>query len=214
VYLGLTLERRSLIAVIVLALATVVVMNASADDNDTNIMYRYLVGAGFTEFGLLCNLNVDIPCPTAAVASNDDTIEIGGEGKLSIRQKDGKPKSITGGGSFLHKDAAGDVLRVGTWTEEKLLSFDPLGPGVGPPPTWEAGRAKIRVRLVDDVGGAEADAVLEVGCHLPGTPDTIEGVRVIEGVRLKVRGGLNFNQAIEPRITLFINLGAEEDEDD
>jgi hypothetical protein len=64
---------------------------------------------------------------------------------------------------------------------------------------------------VDDVGGAEVNTVLEVGCHLPGNPGA---PGTIEGVRLKVRGGLNFNQAIESRITLFINLGAEEEEDD
>jgi hypothetical protein len=33
-------------------------------------------------------------------------------------------------------------------------------------------------------------------------------------VRLNILGGLDFNQAIEPRATLFINLRAEEDEDD
>lgn len=210
VHLGLTLGRRSLIAVLVMALAMVGVMGASADDNDTQITYRYLVGSGLTELGPVCN-PVGVPCPPAAMASNGDTIEISGEGKLSIRQENGKPRSVTGGGSFLHKDATGDVLSVGTWTAKKLLSFDPFGPGVGTPPTWEAGRAQIRVRLVDDVGGTEADAVLEVGCHLPenpGPPGTIEGVR------LNVRGGLDFNQAIEPRATLFINLGAEEDEDD
>ena len=199
----------SLIAALVMALAMVGVMGASADDNDTQITYRYLVGAGFTELGQVCNLGV--PCPPAAMASNGHTIEMTGEGKLSIRQKDGKPKSVTGGGSFLHKGAAGNVLGVGTWTAKKLRSFRPFGPGVGTPPTWEAGRAKIRVRLVGDVGGTEFDAVLEVGCHLPGNPGA---PGTIEGVRLNVQGVLDFNQAIEPRATLFINLGAEEDEDD
>jgi hypothetical protein len=208
-HLGLTLGRRSLIAVLGMALAMVGVMGASADDNDIQITYRYLVGSGFTELGQVCNLG--IPCPTAAMASNGDTIEIGGEGKLSIRQKDGKPRSVTGGGSFLHKDADGNVLSVGTWTAKRLLSFAPFGPGVGTPPTWEAGRAEIRVRLVDDVGGTKAAAILEVGCHLPGNPGA---PGTIEGVRLNILGGLDFNQAIEPRATLFINLRAEEDEDD
>jgi hypothetical protein len=53
--------------------------------------------------------------------------------------------------------------------------------------------------------------ILEIGCHLPGNPGA---PGTIEGVRLTVLERLDFNQAIEPRATLFINLGAEEDEDD
>lgn len=209
VHLGPTLVRLSAISVLVLALAVAGVMGASADNNDTNIVFRYLVGSGFTELGQVCNLGV--PCPPAAIASNGHTIEMSGEGKLSIRRANGKPRSVTGGGSFVHKDAAGDVLSVGTWTAKKLLRFDPFGPGIGTPPTWEAGSAKLRVRLETDSGAMQTDAVLEVGCHLPGNsgaPGTIEGVR------LNVRKVLDFNQAIEPRATLFINLGAEKDEDD
>ena len=203
VHLGPTL------AVLAFALAVTGVMSASADDNDTNIVFRYLVGSGFTELGQVCNLGV--PCPPAAMASNGHTIEMSGEGKLSILRENGKPRSVTGGGSFIHKDATGQVLSVGTWTAKKLLRFDPFGPGVGTPPTWEAGSAKLRVRLETDSGAVEADAVLEVGCHLPGN-DGASGT--IEGVRLNVRGALNFNQAIQPRATLFINLGAGKDEED
>ena len=209
VRLGPTLVRRLSIAVLVLGLAGAGVMGASADGEDTRIGFRYLVGSGFTELGQVCNLGVS--CPPAAMASNGDTIEIVGEGELNIRERNGKPGSVTGGGSFIHKDATGNVLGVGTWTAKRLLRFDPFGPGVGTPPTWEAGRVKIRVRLVDDVGGTKATGILEVGCHLPGNsgaPGTIEGAR------LQVLGGLNFNQAIEPRATLFINLRAEKDGDD
>src|SRR2546425_6726438 len=187
VHLGLTL------AALVFALAVAAAMSASADDNDTNIVFRYLVGSGFTELGQVCNLGV--PCPPAAMASNGHTIEMSGEGKLSILRDNGNPSSVTGGGSFIHKDATGRVVSVGTWTAKKLLRFNPFGPGVGTPPTWEAGTAKLRVRLETDSGAMEADAVLEVGCHLPGNsgaPGTIEGVR------LNVRGALDFNQAIQP----------------
>src|SRR5712664_3954682 len=125
------------LAVLVFALAVTGVTSASAHDNDTNIVFRYLVGSGFTELGQVCNLGV--PCPPAAKASNGDTIEMSGEGKLSILRENGKPRSVTGGGSFIHKDATGHVRSVGTWTAKKLLRFDPFGPGVGTPPTWEAG---------------------------------------------------------------------------
>ena len=185
VRLGLTL------AVLAFALAVAGAMSASADDNDTNIVFRYLVGSGFSELGQVCNLGV--ACPPAAMASNGHTIEMSGEGKLSILRENGHPRSVTGGGSFIHKDATGRVVSVGTWTAKKLLRFDPFGPGVGTPPTWEAGSAKLRVRLETDSGAMEADAVLEVGCHLPGNsgaPGTIEGVR------LNVRGALEDRKSV------------------
>jgi hypothetical protein len=177
------------------------VRGASAADDAGHATFRYLVGAGFTELGQVCDLG--IPCPDGAMASNRDTIEISGEGTLR------GPESVSGGGSFLHKNSAGHVLHVGTWTAKQLLSFESLGPGAGTPPTWEGGRALVLVRLVADEGGLEANAILEVGCELPGNPPGI-----IEGVRLKVVNGLNFNQAFEPRATLFINLGAAEGKDD
>jgi hypothetical protein len=62
---------------------------------------------------------------------------------------------------------------------------------------------------VADEGGMKADATLEVGCVLPENPPG-----TIEGVTLKVEDGLDFNQAVEPRATLFINLGAAEGKDD
>jgi hypothetical protein len=177
------------------------VRGVSANGSRGHSAFRYLVGSGFTELGQVCDLG--IPCPDEAIASNGDTIELSGEGKLHL------PHSVSGGGSFLHKDFAGNVQQVGTWTAKRLLSFESLGPGTGTPPTWEGGRALIRVHLVADEGGLETDAILEVGCELPGNPPGI-----IEGVKLKVVDGLNFNQTIEPRATLFINLGIAVDGED
>ena len=177
------------------------VRGASAVADAGQVTYRYLVGTGFTERGPVCDLGV--PCPDEAVASNGDTIDMSGEGTLRL------PATVSGGGSFLQKDADGNVLQVGTWTAKKLLSFESLGPGTGTPPTWEGGDARIQVRLVADQGGMQADAILEVGCVLPGNPPVN-----IEGVRLTVVDGLDFNQAVEPRATLFINLGAADGKDD
>ncbi len=98
------------------------------------------------------------------MASKGDTIEMSGEGTLRL------PHSVSGGGSFLQRDSTGNVRQVGTWTAEALLSFESLGPGMGTPPTWEGGHALIQVCLVADQGGMKADAVLEVGCELPGPP--------------------------------------------
>ncbi len=209
-----TFVRRTFIAALVLALAgtgtvgAIGVRGASAGDDDARVEFRYLVGSGLTEVGEICE--PDFPCPDAATASsNGDTIVISGEGKLSINQKNGRPKSVTGGGSFLHKDAAGHVLDVGTWTAKKLLAFKSFGPSVGFPPTFEGGLARIRVRLVSDSGALKALAILQVGCVL-NEATAPEGA--FEGAKLNIRGGLNFDQAIQ-RATLFINLGAVEEED-
>ena len=214
VHLGPTLVKRVLIAAFALGLAVTGAWGAqgmggaSPDNNSAEVTYRYLVGAGLTQLGSVCD--VGIPCPTAAMASNGDTVTIIGEGKLSIQRKQGKPESVSGGGSFLHTNAAGGVVAVGTWTAKRLLSFESFGPGVGTPPTWEGGLARIQVQLAPDSGAGKAEAILEVGCLLPGIAPH---PGVPEGVKLNVLGLLNFDLAIEPRATLFINLGDEEADD-
>ncbi len=179
--------------------------STSAHDSSSDEQsYRWLAGTGMTEFGFLCNLG-DPPCPDAAMASTGETIEISGEGTLSIDAEDGDPEDVTGGGSFRHIDAGGGVIATGTWTAKELISFASFGPSAAPfPPTWEAGNALIEVELVSDVGGMEFDAVLRVGCILdPTDPDLPAGA--IEGVRLDVEDFLNFDQDLE-RSTLFIRL--------
>ena len=92
----------------------------------------------------------------------------------------------------------------GTWTAIELLSFKSYGSSpetVGLPPTWEAGKAIIRVHLVAD-GGMEADAILTVGCRLPEVK--LPG-GVFEGSTLNVQDGPNFNKA-DFGSTLFLRL--------
>lgn len=88
--------------------------------------------------------------------------------------------------------------------------FDAYGPGIAVlPDTWNSGRALILVRL--KAGDMEADAILEIGCRLPGSPG-IPGT--IEGIRLLISGGQNFNMETDPRSTLFINITDQDDDDD
>ena len=75
---------------------------------------------------------------------------------------------------------------------------------------WRTGRALILVKLKYD-SGMKAHAILEVGCRLPGNggiPGTIEGIRIL------IDGGLNFNEAADPRATLFIDITDQDDDDD
>ena len=137
------------------------------------------------------------PCPDAAVASTGvigDTIQLTGEGTFVVKGKKGelKPKkgkrSVTGGGSFHHIDSAsGDIIGAGTWTATKFISFETFGPSsvAALPSTWEAGIAVIEVELMSDVGVIKFDAVLKVGCILPGV-DFPDGAGEFEGIRIDV----------------------------
>src|SRR5262245_9311266 len=93
--------------------------------------YQFLFGAGAR-----CMLNPTF-CPTLALAPNGDIIEFTGTGTFSIH-----PKSVSGAGNFIHRNAAGTVLASGTWTAVDLLSFHSYGSGAvqGLPANFEGGK--------------------------------------------------------------------------
>lgn len=151
--------------------------------------YQYLVASG-----VLCDIG---GCPAVSEAANGDTVEVSGGGTFSIH-----PKSVTGEGTFIHRNADGDVLAAGTWKVEELLSFHSYGSGAaqGLPEDFEGGLALIRVGLY--VGGTKvASAVMQIDCTLGKPP-----AGSIEGFRLAVHGqgfGINFNEEVSG-FTLFI----------
>jgi len=132
-------------------------------------------------------------CPDVASAPNGDTITIAGQGTLSIH-----PKSGTGGGSFIHKNASGTVLAQGTWTAQQLLSFVSYGTMPGVPPNFEGGKALVRIHLSPSTGGAGFDGVLRITCLIGSPPAGAN-----EGIRLNVQGVINFNKEVSGN-TLFI----------
>ncbi len=143
------------------------------------------------------------PDPDVSFAKNGDRIEINGDGELSIH-----PKSVTGGGTFVHRDADGNVLAEGTWTAVKLRSFKSYGPSPQFPPTFEAGRAIMAVELSPDGGGPSIAGKFTLGCVLPGGEADDPGA-AFEGIKLNLRGGPNFKRPTLPAftpgsLTLFI----------
>ncbi len=140
--------------------------------------FRYLAGTDF-----LCGLGPGA-CPDVARADNGDTLELTGSGMLTMR-----PKSVSGGGTFTHKDASGAVLGSGTWTAEQLISFNPY---VVLSNNLAGGLAVIRVHV-----SAGFDAILQIDCAI-GAPPGHE-----EGVRLAVQDVINFNQKVSG-VTVFI----------
>lgn len=189
-----------LIAALVLVFSIFGAASVSADSGSAT--YRYLAAAGFLpEVGAdLCDLGPPgvTVCPAVAMADNGDTIELAGEGTLSIH-----PKSATGGGTFTHKDAAGNILASGTWTAMRLLSFTSYGGAPTLPPTWEGGQAVIRIQLDPGApGGPVFDAILTVDCNLAPFGGKAPA-STVDGIRLVVKDGLNFNKSVE-RFTLFV----------
>ncbi len=152
-------------------------------------------------------------CPDAAIASSTgQRIDIAGLGMLTLH-----PKTINGGGTFF-ADAlvlGGDPVLdgEGTWKAVELLSFKSYGPG-DPPPFVLAGLAMIRIQLLVNETWV-ADAILTLGCILegakvPGVEGGVAGPGVrggaLEGVRVNVQDGLNFNLEVDPGATVFIDV--------
>ena len=160
------------LAVLVLLLLSLGAISVSADSGSAS--YDYLVGTALCPFP---------ECVAAARAANGDTIEINGEGTLSIH-----PKSVSGGGAFTHHFAGGGSGS-GTWTATELLSFDEYH-CFSVPEVICGGRALIRVHLV--AAGGSADAILRVTCILGGKAPA----SAVEGIRLAIQGGPNFNQEL------------------
>ena len=151
-------------------------------------------------FGPFCNVD-PIFCPDVARAGNGDTVEIRGQGTLSIH-----PKSVTGGGSFVHKAPDGSVRASGTWTATELLSFSDYGTDPAFPPNVHGGLAIMRVHLTPSTGGAGVNAILEVDCGInqPGfNTHNFDVHKDPEGIRLAVEGGPNFNKKVSG-FTVFI----------
>lgn len=176
--------------------AMLTVAGVSADSGTR--MFQFL--AADESLGIICQPG-GVPCPDEAIASSTgDSIEISGVGMLTTH-----PKTIMGGGVFnaTALEVGGDPVQ-GEWTAVKLLSFKSYGPSpdLGFPENFHSGNAMIRIELFSG-GEWIADAVLRLGCRLPNAnfpPSTIEGVRV------NVQGGLNFNREEDPRATLFIEM--------
>ncbi len=142
-----------------------------APSDSGSATFQYLAGSGF-----LCGL-ASTACPDIARADNGDTMEITGSGTLSIH-----PNSVSGGGTFTHKDSNGNVLESGTWTAQELISFVPY---LVLPDNLAGGSALIRVHV-----STGFDAILLIDCAIGAPPGRAEGVT------LNIQDVINFNKKV------------------
>ena len=121
-------------------------------------------------------------------AVNGDTIQVNGTGTLSVDSR-----SVTGGGMFIHRNAAGGEVAHGTWEARGLISFVSYGDGStqGFPSSLIGGKAVIRVKLL--VGGTPVhDGILTVLCALGNRIPA----NVTDGITLNVQDAINFNKLV------------------
>ena len=175
------------IALIALLMTVLPVAVVSAAGN--NRSYQYVIGTG-----PLCELPLPDPCPTIAMAKNGDTVAVTGQGTFGTR-----PRSATGGGTFVHRHSDGTLVANGTWTATRLLGFKSYGNDpANLPPNFVGGLALMQVRLY--VGGnLVATGILQIDCEIGKVPAGHH-----EGIRLVVQGTqFNFNHKVSG-LTLFI----------
>lgn len=157
----------------------------SATHNAKN--YTYIIG---TE---------PVEGPDISMAGNGDTITLTGEGTFDTGGM------AAGGGTFIHKNAKGNVLGTGRWVATKLISFQSYGNGStqGLPDDLEGGRALLKIILDPDSVGPSFEGTLRINCLLGNKiPPKAE-----EGIRLAVRGiPINFNKEVSGE-TVFIRTG-------
>lgn len=172
-----------------LLLILVVAMPAPAVADSEAVKFDFLIGTGF-----LCGLD-PFACPDVSMASNGDTLELTGSGVITTH-----PKSVTGGGTFVHTFAGGGSI-AGTWKATKLVSFNSYGcVDFGGGTILCGGLAIMQVEF-SVAGTVVGNGVLQVDCVIGDFP-----AAATEGVRLNaqtVLGGINFNREVSG-LTVFL----------
>lgn len=165
--------------ILVLALAIIFSLPATSRASFNSSSYTYFVGTGD-----LCALDPSA-CPVISSDSGGDKIEVTGQGTVS-----GRPRSVTGGGTLVHKNSDGDVVATGTWEAVQLLRLDEYGcGGAGFPDNFCGGRALIRVKFKPEGSSKVYRGYLQVDCVIG--DQVAEGA--VEGAHLNILGGPNFD---------------------
>ena len=118
--------------------------------------------------------------PAMARASNGMTVSFNGTGIFNE-----KKKSITGGGDYYSDDPS---IGAGTWAVKQLSTFENYGSSAGS--TNIGGRLVTAITLTSNNGSIH-QAVLQMADCSGNAPSSC-----VEGIRLDVKGGLNFNTEI------------------
>ena len=164
----------------VLAISTIGVATASA--HTSKATYDWHVGDALLQ-------SIGFPVGNMAMAPNGDVVTIVGTGSFSA---DGK--WATGGGTFSHHVAATGATITGSFTADRVMSFQFYGCGTeGLPANFCGGQLKLAITATPDGApsvhlAAALTITCEVGASIP--PSAVEGVRV------NVYDVINFNKPV------------------
>jgi hypothetical protein len=182
-------QRLGLAAALVLATSAMGVASASA--HTSKATYDWHVGDALLQ-------SIGFPVGNQAMAPNGDVVTIVGTGSFSA---DGK--WATGGGTFSHHEAATDATITGTFTADRVISFQSYGcGGEGLPANFCGGQLKLAITATPDAApSVHLAAALTITCELgPDVPAS-----AVEGVRVNVYDVINFNKpVVESGANVFI----------
>jgi hypothetical protein len=142
--------------------------NAIANDDNANAAFSVTVGAGHAPGNIM------------ARAKNGDSIELTGEGEM-----DAGAETATLSGTYVIRDAAGNVTASGGWHSVKFLTWEPTEACTGDFEGYVSGTQVLKVDL-DGIGEARL-SVTCAGCETPMGTDA---------VALKIQHGQNFEESI------------------
>jgi len=136
--------------------------------------------------------SLGFPVGEQAMAPNGDVVTIEATGSFST---DGK--WATGGGTFSHHVSATDATITGTFTADRVISFQSYGCGEDAgeplPPAFCGGLLKLAITATPDAApGLHLAAALTINCEIgPDVPAS-----VVEGIRVNVYDVINFNKPV------------------
>jgi hypothetical protein len=131
---------------------------------------------------------VGSPLGAIARAGNGETLTVEGNGSMDVGAR-----TASGGGTVVHKDAAGHVLATGTFEATSLVSFQSFGCGGGGlPDNLCGGIARLNVTITPDFDNSlHFPSVLWIDCTLGNPPPS-----AVEGVRVNIKDLINFNKSL------------------
>jgi hypothetical protein len=162
-----------------LGVAGVLLGPRAAFGGGDNALYRWdIVNLGFPE--PLC---AEEGGDASSKSQDGARITVTGSGTFRDNGGVGHPQNVTGGGTYKITAGSATPAQEGTFEVVHFVSFDvapgtlPIADCIGNVADARAGRMTVAVRYSDG-----SDGILELGCHLDGSPDSImEGITATKG---------------------------------
>ena len=176
------MSKRQLGLVAGLLVVAVSVTPTVALGHTSTATYDWHVGDAFLQL-------IGFPIGDKAIAPNGDVVTIVGTGTFNAGTR-----SATGGGTFSHHVAASNATITGTFTADRVISFQFYGCGTeGLPDNFCGGLLDLAITATPNAApGVHLAGSLRINCEIgPNVPAS-----VVEGIRLNVYNVINFNKPV------------------